>query len=235
MGKHVHELFRDAGWAIGLLILGICLISGGVHGVQGVVVADFGKEKEGDGVPREWKLSTKEGTADLAVVRDGSGRALRLRSHSASFAIQKEVDIDLKQTPFLVWQWKVTELPRRGDLRSSGTDDQAAQLFVMVSPDFLRTDVIAYIWDTTAPAGTVAEAPAPTIYPFVRIKMVVLRSGKQEKGKWITETRNVVEDYKKLFGDDPDKVTGIRLQINSQHTKSRAESLWRFLTFKAIP
>lgn len=233
MRQHVRGVSRNVGWAIGLLILGICLVSGGADGFQGVVVADFGKEKEGDGVPRDWKLSTKEGTPDLAVVRDGSALALRLRSRSASFSIQKEIDIDLKQTPFLVWEWKVTELPRRGDLRNSGTDDQAAQLFVMVSPDFLRTDIIAYIWDTTAPAGTVADVPPPTIYPFVRIKTVVLRSGRQEKGKWITEIRNVVEDYKKLFGGETDKVTGIRLQINSQHTKSSAESYWRMVTFKA--
>jgi len=48
-------------------------------------------------------------------------------------------------------------------------------------------------------------------------------------------TRNVAEDYKRLFGHAPDKVVGIRLQINSQHTKSRAESYWRSLTFKAFP
>jgi hypothetical protein len=171
----------------------------------------------------------------LAIVKDGGGRALRLRSDSASFAIQKEVDIDVKRTPLVVWEWKVTELPRRGDLRQSSTDDQAAQLFVMFSPDFLRTDVIAYVWDSTAPAGTVVQSYSLPLYPSLRIKAVVVRSGKREKGKWITETRNVVEDYKNLFGGDADKVTGIRFQINSQHTKSSAESYWRLVTFQAHP
>jgi hypothetical protein len=224
------------GWSTGfVIILGLCLISGGTPEPLKLLVVDFSMEREKEGVPPGWKLSTREGTADLAVVKDGGGRALRLRSHSASFAIQKEVDIDVKRTPLVMWEWKVTELPRRGDLRKSSTDDQAAQLFVMFSPDFLRTDVIAYVWDSTAPAGTVAQSLSLPLYPSLRIKAVVVRSGKRERGKWITETRNVVEDYKNLFGGDPDKVTGIRFQINSQHTKSSAESYWRLVTFQAHP
>ncbi len=64
---------------------------------------------------------------------------------------------------------------------------------------------------------------------------MVVRSGEEEKGEWITETRNVLEDYKKLFGSEPQKVKGIRIQINSQHTKSQAEAYWRSVRFKARP
>jgi hypothetical protein len=45
----------------------------------------------------------------------------------------------------------------------------------------------------------------------------------------------VVEDYKKLFGNEPEKVQGIRIQINSQNTKSQAESYWRYVKFTAVP
>jgi hypothetical protein len=236
MKPGVYGASRSVNWSTGfVIILGLCLIAGGAPEPPKRLVVDFSMESERAGVPPDWKLSTKEGTAHVAVVKDGGGRALRLRSYSSSFAVQKEVDIDVKRTPLVVWEWKVTQLPKRGDLRQSSTDDQAAQLFVMFSPDFLRTDVIAYVWDSTAPAGTVVQSPSLPLYPSLRIKAVVVRSGKREQGKWITETRNVVEDYKNLFGGDPDKVTGIRFQINSQHTKSVAESYWRLVTFQATP
>ena len=77
------------------MILGLCLISGGAPEPPKLLVVDFRTEGEREGVPPGWKLSTKEGTADLAVVKDGGRRALRLRSRSASFSIQKEVDIDV--------------------------------------------------------------------------------------------------------------------------------------------
>ncbi len=229
-----HQGLGNVARSIRFLVLGLCLIpGGGVAAQQEVVIVDFGQER--DGVPREWELSETEGKADLALVMDGSGPVLRLRSKSTSFGFQKEVTIDLKQTPILQWEWKVTKLPKGGDFRRSAWDDQAAQLYVMFSPDIMQTEVIGYIWDSTAPKGTMAEPQFPPLYPFLCIRMVVVESGDAEKGKWITVTRNVLEDYKKLFGGNPDEISGIRIQINSQHTKSQAEAYWRYVKAKARP
>lgn len=214
------------GSSTGLLILSLCLFPFSVPSAQEVVIVDFSKEK--DKVPQGWELTENEGKADLALVNEQHGQALRLRSNSSSFSIQKEVEIDLKQTPFLVWQWKVTELPKGGNFSKGSTDDQAAQLIL----GFSWRKFITYIWDSTAPRGTMADAPSPL---FRTIKAVVIQSGETEKGKWITEMRNVAEDYKKLFGDEPDKIVGIRIQINSQHTKSQAESYWGSVIAKARP
>lgn len=214
------------GRSIGLLILSLCLFPFNVLSAQEVVIVDFSKEMEK--LSQGWELSEHEGKADLALVNDPDGRALRLRTNSSSFSIQKEVEIDLKQTPVLVWQWKVTELPKGGNFSKSATDDQAAQLILA----FSWRKFITYIWDSTAPKGTMADAPSP---PLRSLKAIVVESGEADRGKWITETRNVVEDYKKLFGDEPDKIIGVRIQINSQHTKSQAESYWRSVILKARP
>jgi hypothetical protein len=214
--------------ALAAAVLGpaLCLIPASGLGAQQVVVVDFSREK--DKVPQGWELSENEGKADLGLVSDTVGQVLRLRSESSSFAIQKAVDIDLRQTPILAWQWKVAELPKGGNFFQRSTDDQAAQLVLA----FSWRRFITYIWDSTAPAGTMADAPSP---PLRSIKAVVVRSGEASKGTWITETRNVREDYKQLFGDDVEKVVGVRIQINSQYTKSQAESLWKSVTFKAAP
>jgi len=217
----------------GLLILGLVFVPVTVRGAQEVVVVDFGKVNAP--VPEGWKLSEKEGKAELALVNDGNGQALRLESVSSSFSLNTEVEIDLEQTPYLEWQWKITEVPKEGDFRNDDADDQAAQLFVVFKWGYLRKEAIAYIWDSTAPAGTMAEIPAPLFYPFLKITAVVVESGDAEMGKWVTVTRNVVEDYRKLFGREPEKVEGIRIQINSQHTKSRAEAYWKSVIFRAHP
>ncbi|MGE5751019.1 MAG: DUF3047 domain-containing protein, partial [Nitrospirota bacterium] len=49
--------------------------------------------------------------------------------------------------------------------------------------------------------------------------------------KWFTEVRNVYDDYKKLFGNEPMDVAGVRLQINSQHTETSAESYFADVVF----
>jgi len=221
--------------AAGLAVLALCAFSGSALGVQvqGVVVADFAQA--GGQIPSEWELSENKGKADFALVPDGDGEALRLRSRSSSYSLQKSVAIDLKRTPYLVWQWKVTELPKGGDFRNGGTDDQAAQLLVVFNWGVFRKEAITYIWDSTAPQGMTGKAPTPAVQPFLTMHAVVVRSGAREKGRWIIETRNVAEDYRKLFGREPEKVIGVRIQINSQHTASQAESYWRSVVFTAAP
>ena len=218
---------------VGVFIGIVVLIPGWALGAQEVVIVDFGRAKRG--IPPGWELAEKIGKAELDLVKDGTGRVLRLRSDASSFAIQKEVDIDLQQTPFIEWQWKVTAMPEHGDFRSLTTDDQAAQLYLIFSPDFMQNEVIAYIWDSNAPRGTIAEPSFPAVHPFMRIKVVVVESGDAHKGQWMTVTRNVVEDYTHLFGREPGKMTGVRIQINSQYTKSQSEAYWRYLKVKKSP
>jgi hypothetical protein len=135
------------------------------------------------------------------------------------------VHVDLKRFPVLTWKWKVTKLPEGGDFRKSDADDQAAQLFLA----FSKTRAIVYIWDTSAPQGTMGNAAAPF---FMSIKAVVVRSGRTGTGAWITETRNVYDDYRRLFREEPGEVNGVRLQINSQYTGTSAECFFADVVFQ---
>jgi hypothetical protein len=192
-----------------------------------IVITDFSPGLDARGVPFGWELKENSGQADLSVVKEYDLSALRLRSMNTSFSVQKKVSVDLNKYPILSWKWKATKLPEGGDFRKSETDDQTAQLFLA----FSRTKAIVYIWDTTAPEGLTGEADAPF---FMSIKVVVVRSGPKSLGRWITETRNVYRDYRELFGDKEEfpKVSGIRIQINSQHTNSSAESFFSDAVFQ---
>lgn len=198
------------------------------HAYQQLDVADFSRGADTQGVPRDWQLKEKAGRACFALVESDGLHALQLRSTNSSFSFQRQVQADLKEYPLLCWKWKVTQLPQGGDFRRAKTDDQAAQLFVA----FSKTRAIVYIWDTSAPQGLMENAPAP---PFMSIKAVVVRSGPAELGKWLTETRNVYEDYKRLYGDSdrPPVVRGMRLQINSQHTGTSAACSFADVTFRS--
>jgi hypothetical protein len=190
-----------------------------------VVIADFSSAVDASSVPAGWQVKEKSGKAAFAVVKDDGVAAVRLRSANTSFSLQKEVLVNLQQYPVLTWKWKVTKLPVGADFRKSDTDDQAAQLFLA----FSKTRAIVYIWDTTAPEGTMGNAAGPF---FMSIKSVVVRSGKNGTGSWLTESRNVYDDYRKLFGEEPGDIRGVRMQINSQHTGTSAESFFADVVFK---
>lgn len=57
------------------------------------------------------------------------------------------------------------------------------------------------------------------------VTYVVVRSDRSEAGRWLTETRNVDEDYRRIYGEaPPDEVRLVSLAIDSKDTGSTAES-----------
>jgi hypothetical protein len=188
-----------------------------------VLVEDWIKSPVGQkGVPNGWRTqSWGSPKYEFEVLSDSPTRVLHLVSNGDSSTINKEVKIDCKDYPVLQWRWKTVELPKGGDARKKATDDQALQIYVTFPrfPNAVRSRVIGYIWDTTAPAGTIVKSQKTGLVTYV-----VMRSGGADIGKWVTETRNVCEDYKKIYGEEPEeKIEAVSIGIDSDDTRSRAE------------
>lgn len=171
-----------------------------------------------------WQIKDWKGRSDIKVVdADDAGHVLHLKSKGTSTALYKEIALNIAEIQYLNWQWKVIKLPDGGDVRRKETDDQAAQIYV-VFPKFplqVNSRLIGYIWDTNAPKGSTA-----TSHKFSKTKYIIVRSGKEDVGKWLKEKRNVYADYKMLFGEEPPKVGKIAIMIDSDDTNSSAESFF---------
>jgi hypothetical protein len=178
-------------------------------------------------LPSDWMIKVNHGRPEISVCGEGES-CLRLKSVKSSFGLEHKVDVEPSQMPWLVWKWKVAQLPGGGDFRRASTDDQAAQILVA----FDDKRILTYIWDSTAPQGMMQSASS---IPFVRIFAVVMRSGQAEANQWITETRNVAADYERAYGKSAPRVKGLRLQINSQHTGTTAESYFGEVAFHSTP
>jgi len=211
-----------------LSVVGLCAFQAHTAPAA-LIVLDAGNVPAGktpaSQIPPGWGLKVNAGNPDITFTDQGDEPAVHLKSTKSSFALERSVDIDPSQLPYLNWQWKVTQLPRGGDFRHSSTDDQAAQVLVA----FDDRHIITYLWDSTAPQGTMENASS---IPFVHIFAVVCRSGFADANQWLRESRNVAADYQKAFGKPATHVKGIRLQINSQHTGSTAESYFGEVAFR---
>jgi hypothetical protein len=185
----------------------------------------------GPGVPAGWQLQTFAGPALVELVRSEIGPAFRLRSEASSFALYRGVVVDLDEYPVLSWTWKVTRLPPTGDVRQATTDDQAVQLYVVFprwpSPRS-TSDVIGYVWDTTAPAGTRLTSPkAPNV------RLVIVESGREALGIWRRYQRNVRDDYVAAFGQRPPRVGSVAIMTDGDDTGSTTEALVGDLAFSS--
>jgi hypothetical protein len=177
-------------------------------------------------LPSDWQIRVKDGRPDISVCRDSDVPCLHLKSQKSSYSLEHSVNVDPAEMPLLAWRWKVTQLPSRGDFRHATTDDQAAQVLVA----FEDRRVLAYIWDTNAPRGAFQSASS---IPFVHIYALVCRSGDADANRWVDESHNVAADYERAFGKPAPRVKGLRIQINSQHTGSTAESYFGEIAFRS--
>jgi Protein of unknown function (DUF3047) len=199
-----------------------------------VVVDNWKSQKLGArGVPEGWLGGQTWGLPqhDMTIEDNDGHRVLHLKSKIESSNIRKDIKgkINLRETPVLEWSWKVVALPKNGDCRKKSADDQAAQLYVVWPrfPEAVRSQIIGYIWDTTAPAGSVVRSEKTATVTYI-----VMRSGTADLGKWITEQRNVAEDYKKIYGGPPDGPGIISIAIDSDDTASSAESFFGPILFR---
>lgn len=176
-----------------------------------------------NGIPLGWEKKQNWGIPnfDFTVIQDGPRKVLHLRSQGDSSTISKEVKVDARKTPILEWQWKAVALPRGADARRKATDDQALQLYVVFErfPARLRSRIIGYIWDSSAPEGAIVRSKKSGLVTYV-----VVRSGAKDLGKWLGESRNVFEDYKRIYGEEPGgPARAVSIAIDSDDTRSSAE------------
>jgi len=189
-----------------------------------VLVEDWLKHRVGArGIPEGWQgQNWGSPKYDFAMVGETPAKVLHMRSENEGSTISKETKIDVRRYPILQWRWKAVVLPAGGDSRRKDTDDQGVQVYVTFPrfPQAVRSRVIGYVWDTTAPAGTTVRSEKTGTVTYV-----IMRSGSADLGRWITETRNVYEDYKRIYGEAPGEPVGaVSVAIDSNDTKSTAES-----------
>jgi hypothetical protein len=187
-------------------------------------------------IPRGWTGQERDGpredfTIVFTLVQNERRKALRLRSKDDGATIAKDIkgQVNLKETPILEWTWAVKVLPKGANSCRKETDDQAGQLLVVWpgAPEALPPRVIAYVWDTTLPVGTICKSEKAGTLTYV-----VVRSGEAELGTFLTESRNVREDFKKIYGEEPTDPLVVSLAIDSNDTHTSAEAFFGPIRFR---
>lgn len=169
-----------------------------------------------------WKERSFEGRTRYEVVADDGNRILRAESEGAASGLVYEVDFDPREYPVLAWRWKVEGLAAASDPTRRGGDDYPARVYVVFPHWFFpRTRSLVYIWATDFPPGK----PVPN--PFTgNAVMIAVRSGPQHVGRWVEERRNLVEDFRAAFGEDPPRAGAVALMTDTDQTGERAVAFY---------
>lgn len=190
-----------------------------------VVVGDFSA-----GSLRGWEEKRFEGETRYELVTGDGRRVLRAESRDAASGLYRKVRIDLHETPYLNWSWKVEDTLGEVDERSRGGDDYPARVYIVFSGGlfFWRTRAVNYVWSSSQPRGA-SWANAYTD----NARMIAVRSGPEESGEWVTERRNVREDYRRLFGEDVRFADAVALMTDTDNTGRSATAYYGDIYFSS--
>jgi hypothetical protein len=198
-----------------------------------LIVGRFSAEGlEANGVPPGWQRNNLGNNSRIAIEREKEDYFLHILCVNDNIAMGKKISLDIRKYPYLSWRWKASKLPEGGDIRKRETDEQVGQVYVVFPkfPSPVNTRSVGYIWDNQAPVGLAGTSTA-----YSKMKYVVLQSGVVQLNQWIWETRNVYEDYQKLFQEEPPLLGGVLLYVNTQHSKSSAEIFYADIFFSSSP
>jgi len=177
----------------------------------------------------EWKekMLTRNRT-DYSVAEHGGRDCVKAVSENSASALFYRQQLSCERDPFIRWDWKAEKFPSHKYKETLGEKDEfdfAAQVYVIFSARFfLNAKAIQYVWTRDVPAGTVAASPYTE-----KVRIMVLRSGESEE--WKHEERNIKDDFRSLFGKEPEKdVAVISFMTDSDSTGSSAEAYYGDIT-----
>ncbi len=196
---------------------------------QSLFTLNFENDEVGK-FPAGWSSRDEEKRGRVYSVRAEDGyRFLKADALRISVPIGYEKTWNLKAFPILRWRWRALVFPEGSDERKKSGNDNVLSVYVVFGGWPIPRS-IKYAWSDTLPAGTVLESPLSG-----RTKIIVVRSGRSMAGKWVAEERNVLADYRSLFGEGEKSPSarGILLLTDSDDTMTRAAGDYDDITVAA--
>ena len=216
-----------------------------------LVVGNFSLATPGGPFPQGWKPLIFEKIPEHTqydLVKDEQQVVVKAISRQSSSGLTREISIDPKKYPVIAWRWKVENILQKGDVAQKSGDDYPARLYITFQYDSSQVGffekakfetikliygqyppigAINYIWESKSPVGTMVPNPYTD-----RVYMFVTQSGSAKLNQWVTEERNIYEDYKKAFGEDPPNISGVAIMTDTDNTKESAVAYYGDIVFK---
>ena len=163
--------------------------------------------------PDDWKIrGDEERVLEVyQVKKEDDGSYLSSKVSGESIRVFKKVVWNPYTHPVLTWKWRVHQWPSEGEA--------SIDFYVSLDRDLIGIPtIIKYLWSYDLPVGRKKDGG------FFRPTELVIRSGEEKPGVWMSEKINVLESFREVFQSDPNQEavgvgflvsTGIEVDISS--------------------
>jgi hypothetical protein len=217
-----------------------------------VEVARFSRVPPGGALApwERWFVRRGNTPTDYRVVEVDGATALEADAREGGSGLSRRIRIEPQRHALLEWRWRVPANPDSRLQASSGAsplarlslafhgdpnkldfDDRAKLRMAMVLTEHgLPYASLLYVWMLDVPVETVIRSSYTD-----RVRMIVVESGAQRIGQWVDVRRNVLEDYRRAFGEEPDDIVAVGLMTDPGDDNSRRRTFYGDITFRSGP
>ncbi len=183
--------------------------------------------------------------SEYALVESGPGVVLEGRADASASGFYRRIHIDPARHPLIDWSWRVLQAPGHTDPRVPARDDSPARVIVAFHGDVTRLGfgerftlrlykaltgekmpyaIIMYSWASDAPVGTITPNDQTG-----KIQTIVVGGG---VGEWREFRRNVLEDYRLAFGEEPWDIVAVGVMTDAGNTRGKARAQYGDISFR---
>jgi hypothetical protein len=187
--------------------------------------------------PTNYQLVEQEGVVVIQADSAEGGSGLSRKLH-----------IDPRRNPIIEWRWRVpresggaapgaaspTSPPVRlslafdGDVAKLDFDDRTKlRMAKALTANGLPYASLLYVWLNQKPVDTVYPSPHTE-----RVRHIVVESGEARLDQWVSVRRNVLEDYRRAFGEDPGRIVAVGVMTDFGDNNAPRRAFYGDITFR---
>lgn len=190
-----------------------------------IAVARFGS----DGLSG-WESKGFKGTTDYRLVQEDGHTVLKAHAKGTASGMTKKVKFNPAVHRHLRWSWKIAGTVAGGNEETRRGDDYAARIYVIFPGRFFwQMRAINYIWANKLPKG----AYTPNAFTG-NAMMLAVESGSSEAGHWLNEERDILADYRAVFGENPREAGAVAIMTDTDNTGADATAWYGDITLSTV-
>lgn len=182
---------------------------------------------------------------EYTIEKEDVNSYLKAESNASASGILLNKEFNIYDYPKVKWSWKINNIYKKGNAAEKSGDDYPIRVYIIFKYDpadasfgtklkyglakviygeYPPHSSLNYIWGSKTHEKRIITSPYAS-----QAKMLVLQAGDINAGKWFEEKIDIIEDYKKAFGEDPPSIASLAIMNDSDNTGESSISYIDFI------
>jgi len=216
-----------------------------------VEVARFSRLSPGGSLAESWEPYVLQQSNPLTAYRPVSleGQVcVEADATNGYSALQRLIRISPQRHPIVEWSWRVPRLASDYDPRTKRPSPRARLMLAFhgdpekldfeqrvhmrmakaITGQAMPYSSLIYVWLNGVPAGTVVPSPYTE-----RVRLIAMDASEDRFDRWVDVQRNVREDYRRAFGEEPGDIVGVGIFTDVDSNGAPGRAYYGDISFRA--